>query len=75
MFSKEIFAQRLLLLRTAQRASQADLARYAGVSRTTITMIESGQRAASIEVACAIADYFDVSLDYIVGRSNNSSRY
>lgn len=75
MFSKEIFAQRLLLLRTARQTSQADLARYVGVGRTTITMIESGQRAASMEVACAIADYFDVSLDYIVGRSNDPRRY
>jgi len=33
-------------------------------------MIESGQRACSIEILCALADYFDVSTDYLVGRTN-----
>ncbi|MEK5166554.1 helix-turn-helix transcriptional regulator [Paenibacillus sp. FSL R5-0527] len=34
---------------------------------------ERGTRTPSLEVACALADYFDVSLDYLVGRSDDST--
>ena len=71
---KTIFGQRLLTLRTNQNLSQLALAQALGLRNSTISMIESGQRAASVDTLIALADYFDVSLDYLVGRSDNPQR-
>ena len=75
MFSKNLFSERLAALRKASNTSQASLAEEIGINRTAITHMERGERAASIEVFCALADYFDVSLDYLVGRSSDPKRY
>ena len=74
MFDKNIFCNRLLQLRKQKNISQAKLAEIIGISYHTISKIENKQRAASIEVLCALADYFNVSLDYLVGRSDNPER-
>lgn len=70
MFDKSVFGARVLELRKAAGASQQALAEHLGVSFHQISKIETGQRGPSLEVACAIADYFCVSLDYLVGRSD-----
>ena len=75
MFSKIIFSQRLYDLRKERNLSQAQLGEISGVSQFAISKIEKGERAASIEVLCALADYFDVSLDYLVGRSDDPTRH
>lgn len=75
MFSKEIFAARLLTLRKEKGIAQQALAEHLGVSFHQVSKMETGQRGASLEVACALADYFDVSLDYLVGRSNDPQRH
>lgn len=75
MFSKEIFAARLLALRKAKGIAQQTLAEHLGVSFHQVSKMETGQRGASLDVACALADYFDVSLDYLVGRSDDPARY
>lgn len=74
MFQKEIFSARLLALRKSKRISQQALAEHLGVSSHQVSKMETGKRSASLEVACALADYFDVSLDYLVGRSDNPQR-
>lgn len=71
MFSKEIFGKRLSLLRTNKNVSQQALADHLGLGRTAVSMMESGQRGASLEITCAIADYFNVSLDYLCGRTDD----
>ena len=70
MFSKEIFSKRLLELRKQHNLSQSQLAEITGLTRSAITMMEKAERAASIEVLDKLADYFGVSLDYLVGRSD-----
>lgn len=75
LFAKEIFAQRLLELRTSKNISQSQLGEIAGISYFAIGKMEKAQRAASIEVLYALADYFDVSIDYLVGRSNDPTRH
>jgi len=70
MFYKNIFSECLLNLRKGKGISQNLLANEIGVSLHQISKMETGQRGPSIEVACALADYFDVSIDYLVGRSS-----
>lgn len=74
MFSKEFFSSRLLALRKEKGVSQQVIAENLGVSFHQISKMETGQRGASLEVACALADYFNVSLDYLVGRSDVPER-
>lgn len=71
MFDNNILAERLHLLRTQANISQKILAEGIGVSYHSISKIENKQRAASIEVIIAIAEYFNVSLDYLTGRKDN----
>ena len=71
MFSKNIFCERVKLLREANNLTQKQLAKNINISDKTISMIETKQRAATIEVMYALADYFNVSIDYLVGRTDN----
>jgi transcriptional regulator with XRE-family HTH domain len=67
-----IIGERLRTLRHRQGISQADLARALGASINAINMIECGQvKAPHIERLMALADLFDVSLDYLVGRTDD----
>ena len=74
MFSKIIFSERLKALRIAKGIKQSDLAVVVGVKNTAISMMEGAERGPSVDVLCALADYFDVSLDYLVGRSDDPTR-
>ncbi|MFF2889043.1 helix-turn-helix domain-containing protein [Paenibacillus sp. NPDC057967] len=69
MFNREIFAERFKNLRLLKSVSQQDIATSLGVDRTIVSHWERGTRIPSLEVACDLAEYFDVSLDYLVGRS------
>ena len=75
MFSKESFAARLKQLRLDNGLSMNALARELNVSKTFVSYIESAKRATPIEKLVEIADYFNVSLDYLVGRSDDPARH
>jgi Predicted transcriptional regulators len=70
MFDGGIFSDRLLYLRKLNNLSQQALADKVGITYHAIGKIEKKQRAASIEVLFALANYFDVSIDYLVGRTD-----
>jgi len=71
MFEKNLLGQNVNKLRVSKNLNQQALADVLGVSYHAISKIENGQRAASIEVLYALADYFEVSIDYLVGRTDN----
>lgn len=56
-------------LRKKQNWSQSELAKRIEVSREIIGRYERNDAIPSIEVATRIADVFEVSLDYLVGNS------
>ncbi|MBU2702618.1 transcriptional regulator with XRE-family HTH domain [Sporomusaceae bacterium BoRhaA] len=74
MISREKFSERLKALRTAKNLSHAALGNKLGVSKALIGHWETGFRLPSLEVANALADYFDVSIDYLVGKSDKPER-
>ena len=74
MFDKIIFGKRLSELRCSKNVSQQSLASYLKIGKSAVSMMENGQRAASADILVALADYFDVSLDYLVGRSDDPTR-
>ena len=71
---KPVFSGRLLLLRIERNLSQKELAQYLSITSQAVTMMEKEKRIPSFEVLCKIADFFDVSLDYLVGRSDDPAR-
>lgn len=74
MFDRYIFSTRISKLRTSHGITQDALSKAIGVNRTTITLVEKGERAVSIEVLYALAEYFEVSADYLLGLSDNPTR-
>lgn len=71
MFSKKLFSERVKALRLQSKSTQDAIAELLGVTRTQVSDIENGKTTTSLERVCALADYFNVSLDYLVGRSDN----
>lgn len=68
-------SERLKELRTKRGYSQAELAEKLHVSKSTISMIESGARKPSVEVLEMIADFFNVDVDYLRGKEIGSTYY
>lgn len=62
------FSERLKLLRNGKYISQQNLADIIGISKSSINMYERGEREPSLETLEAIADYFNVDMDYLIGR-------
>lgn len=71
--TKETIAQRISLLIAENRVTQKELAEAIGTSRPAISQFAGGNSTPSIEVLTSIADYFQVSLDYLVGRNEDLS--
>jgi transcriptional regulator with XRE-family HTH domain len=69
MVSKDIFAKRLSLLREERNLSLEELARAVGTSKTTLNKYELKLREPKLSNVKAIADYFKVNLDWLVGFS------
>lgn len=69
-----IFGDRLKLLRNRKGLSQAEFAKQIGVSKSSVNMYERGDREPNFETLEAIADYFNVDLDYLMGKSEIENR-
>ena len=75
MFSKEIFGQRLRDLRASSNVTVANLSEAVGVTKSAISRFEHGKDNPNCNTLCALADFFDVSLDYLCGRSDDPARH
>ena len=62
--------QRIRDLREDHDLTQAQVGEAINVPQRTYAYYESGQRMVPPHVLCALADFYQVSLDYLVGRSN-----
>ena len=62
---------RLRELRQSAKLSQVKIAEIVGSRQSTVARFESGEAHVPAEVMIRYADYFDVSLDYIFGRTDS----
>lgn len=69
MVGKLTLGERLIFLREEKKLKQIDVARAIGISNVVLSRYESDERVPDIETMKCIADYYDCSLDYLVGRS------
>ena len=68
------FPERLTELRSASGLTLSAIASSINASLRTIKYYSSGEREPSMSTLIALADLFDVSLDYLVGRSDEPKR-
>lgn len=71
---KEKLVARMKQLRIENEVPQIILAAELGVARSTYACYESGKNIPDILTLWKLADMYDVSLDYLVGRDFNSER-
>ena len=62
---------RLKELRKNRKISQIKLSMDLSLSQNSISRYENGEREADYDTLVAIADYFNVSVDYLLGRTDN----
>ena len=65
------FGKRLLELRKAKGLSQTELAEQLGIHKNVLGKYERGEVKPSIDIAVKVADFMEVSLDFLVGKVNN----
>ena len=66
---------RLKDLRKQKGISQLKLAMDLSMNQNTISRYETGEREADYKTLIKIADYFNVSIDYLLERTDNPNRY
>lgn len=70
MQQKVRFGERLRLLREESDLTVEQLAEKLGTVKQTISKYENGQREPKYETLLKIAEIFNVSIDYLFGRTN-----
>ncbi|MGI5905210.1 MAG: helix-turn-helix domain-containing protein [Candidatus Pararuminococcus gallinarum] len=68
------FSERLKELRKSKKINQTILANAVNLNIKQIQRYEGGSNEPTLSVLIALADFFDVSLDYLVGRSDVAER-
>lgn len=69
------FGTHLKAIRKAKGLTQKQLAQEIGASESGVQNYELGVRKPTYDMLIALADYFDISLDYLVGRSEDPTRH
>lgn len=70
-----IIGERIKTLRETHNQSQSELAKILGVSRSTISMVELGKRDLDPDVLEAVADYYNVDMNYLWGVQSESNSH
>lgn len=65
--------QRLKQLRTENHLTQAQLAEILGIAKTTLAAYEQGKSEPNIELLIRMSNYFCVTVDYLIGKTNCSN--
>ena len=68
---REIISKRLKELRFEKGLTQMQVAIYCNITERAYQNYELMRREPKLEILVKIADFYGVSLDYIVGRSDN----
>ncbi len=62
-------------LREDRDLRQQDLADYLGCTQVSYSYYELGKRDIPTDILIRIADYYDTSVDYLLGRTDSKSPY
>ena len=66
-----IFSERLKKLRLSKEIRQKDIAENIGITLRAYQYYETATKEPTMSKLSSLADYFNVSIDYLVGRTDN----
>ena len=69
-----MFPQRIAAIRKELKLSQEKFGELAGVSQRSVAFWEAGERMPSHATISALADRLDVSVDYLLGRTDEKTK-
>lgn len=67
----EILGHRLQTLRKEKKQRQKDMGDFLGMTLRNYQRMEKGEINVPVLTLCTLADYFEVSTDYLLGRSED----
>lgn len=65
-----VLGKRIKKLREKKKLNQIEFSKILNISNTTLSQYEAGNRTPSDQIKEKVADYFDVSIDYLLGRTD-----
>lgn len=65
-----MLSERLKILRQEKNVLQKDIANYLNISASAYGFYEQGKRTPDANIIKKLADYFNVSVDYLIGKTN-----
>ncbi|HIU49044.1 MAG TPA: helix-turn-helix transcriptional regulator [Candidatus Avimonoglobus intestinipullorum] len=65
------FSERLVFIRKKQNILQKDAVKALGISLRAYQYYETAEREPTMSILIKIAEYYNVSIDYLVGRTDN----
>jgi transcriptional regulator with XRE-family HTH domain len=65
-----MFAQKLIELRKKRNLTHDDLAKHLNITRQAYSYYESGKHEMNFDALCRVADYYNVTTDYLLDRAN-----
>ena len=72
---KEVFGGFIAVLRKEAKLTQQQVAEYLNVKQNTYSQYEIGVLNYPIDVLCRLADLYQVSVDYLLGRTDEKKPY
>ena len=75
MIDRNFFSNRLKTLKTDKNVTAVDIAKALSITKQSVHTWENMKTIPSSDKLLELADYFDVSLDYLVGRSDDPTRH
>ncbi|MDI3508754.1 MAG: hypothetical protein PWP48_1345 [Clostridiales bacterium] len=63
--------ERLVKLRKERKMTQEELANILGISRSALSLYETNKRQPDFQTICRLADFFNVSVDYLLDRTDD----
>ena len=70
-----VYYKRLRDLREDHDLNQTEVAKMLGMSQTGYSKYETGENDIPTAVLIKLADFYDTSIDYLLGRTNVKKRY
>lgn len=66
-----LYCKRLKTLRVSKKHTQSEIAKLLNTTQQQYSMYEKGYRDLPSELLITLADFYNVSTDYILGRTDN----
>lgn len=74
-FNKERMGARIRELRKSSGMAVTELAETIGIDHSTLSNYEAGRKSPSNEIATRLCRYFDVSMDYLMGLTDDPTHH